>query len=86
MTPGLNLPLVAPALISEGSPPKPDDPAKVRDAAQQFEALLLSQILRSVRESSGWGGPTQQGSARRILPSNNLRVFWRSRVGLGWRL
>jgi flagellar protein FlgJ len=28
-------------------------PAKIRDAAQQFEALLLGQILRSVRENGG---------------------------------
>ena len=36
---------------------KPDDPAKVRGAAQQFEALLIGQMMRSVRESgSGWLG------------------------------
>lgn len=36
---------------------KPDDPAKVRSAAQQFEALLIGQMMRSVRESgSGWLG------------------------------
>ena len=36
---------------------KTDDPAKVRDAAQQFEALLIGQMLRSVRESGGgWLG------------------------------
>ena len=34
-----------------------DDTAKIRNAAQQFEALLLGQILRTVRESSsGWLG------------------------------
>jgi len=38
------------------------DPAKIRDAAQQFEALLLGQILRSVRES-GAGGWLDSGSA-----------------------
>ena len=33
------------------------DPAKARDAAQQFEALLLSQMLKSVREDGGgWMG------------------------------
>ena len=32
---------------------KPDDPAKIHDAAQQFEALLLGQMLHSVRESGG---------------------------------
>jgi Rod binding domain-containing protein len=36
---------------------QPDSPAKIRDAAQQFEALLLGQILQSIEESSkGWLG------------------------------
>jgi len=35
----------------------PDDPAKVHDAAEQFEALLIGQILRTERESgNGWLG------------------------------
>jgi flagellar protein FlgJ len=34
-----------------------DTPAKVLDAAQQFESLLLGQILRAARESGGgWMG------------------------------
>lgn len=36
-------------------PRKTDSPARIRDAAQQFEALLLNQILHSARESSGGG-------------------------------
>jgi flagellar protein FlgJ len=49
------------ALPSTGSvPPAPagrEDPAKIRDAAQQFEALLLAQILRSAHDdNSGWLG------------------------------
>jgi len=50
---------VAPIMSLAGGGPakKTDDPAKVRDAAQQFEALLIGQILRSVRESGGgWLG------------------------------
>jgi len=40
-----------------------DTPAKIRDAAQQFEALLLGQILRSVRESGGgWLGSGGDGT------------------------
>jgi Rod binding domain-containing protein len=36
---------------------QPDSPVKIHDAAQQFEALLLSQILRAARESGGgWMG------------------------------
>jgi Rod binding domain-containing protein len=37
------------------TPRLPDPPEKVRDAAQQFEALMLGQILRAARESSGAG-------------------------------
>ncbi|HUI54278.1 MAG TPA: hypothetical protein VLY04_04865 [Bryobacteraceae bacterium] len=37
--------------------PKSADPAKIRDAAQQFEAILLSQILQSAHTSEGgWLG------------------------------
>lgn len=44
-------------LVAAGQVKKADDPAKIRDAAQQFEALLIGQILRSVRESGGgWLG------------------------------
>ena len=32
---------------------KSADPAKVRDAAQQFEALLIAQMLRGIREGGG---------------------------------
>ena len=32
---------------------QPDTPERVRDAAQQFEALLIGQMLRTVRESGG---------------------------------
>jgi flagellar protein FlgJ len=45
------------ALAAGGNAKKGDDPAKIRDAAQQFEALLIGQIMRSVRESGGgWLG------------------------------
>ena len=46
-----------------GAAHKPDDPAKIRDAAQQFEALLLGQILRSMREGGkGWLGSGEDPS------------------------
>jgi len=42
------------SLLFAATPPdKPAGPDKVRDAAQQFEALLMGQILRSARESNG---------------------------------
>jgi flagellar protein FlgJ len=44
-------------LAAAGHAKKADDPAKVRGAAEQFEALLIGQILKSVRESGGgWLG------------------------------
>jgi peptidoglycan hydrolase FlgJ len=49
-------PSQSPAEAAPGTPPR-NDSAKVRDAAQQFEALLLGQILKSVRQSGGgWLG------------------------------
>jgi peptidoglycan hydrolase FlgJ len=40
------------------SPARPkDDPARVKDAARQFEALLIGQMLKGMRESEGgWMG------------------------------
>jgi Rod binding domain-containing protein len=40
------------------SPARPkDDPAKVQDAARQFEALLIGQMLKGMRQSEGgWMG------------------------------
>ena len=40
------------------SPARPkDDPARVQDAARQFEALLIGQMLKGMRESEGgWMG------------------------------
>ena len=46
------------------APSKSADPAKARDAAQQFEALLISQLLRSARaEGSGWLGAPGESSS-----------------------
>jgi len=51
------LPQVTAGLATNGTAHKPDSPAKIRDAAQQFEALLLGQILQSIEESTkGWLG------------------------------
>ncbi len=56
MTPSLPEPALA-------DPRQNKDPAKIRDAAQQFEALLLGQILRSVRASGGWLGSGSDSSS-----------------------
>ena len=45
----------ATSIATSGTAHQPDSPAKIRDAAQQFEALLLGQIMQSMEESGkGW--------------------------------
>ena len=43
---------------TEAAPREAEHPGRVREAAEQFEALLVAQMLRGVREadSSGWLG------------------------------
>ena len=55
-------PLVPPGLAATAAdgavaPAPKDDPAKVKDAARQFEALLIGQLMKSMRDSEGgWMG------------------------------
>ena len=43
---------------------KPDDPAKVKDAAKQFEALLIGQMMKSMNDSEGgWLGTGDDDSS-----------------------
>ena len=60
------LPPIAPSGTSAASTqtqPK-DDPAKVLDAAKQFEALLLSQMMKSMRDTEGgWMGTDEDDAA-----------------------
>jgi flagellar protein FlgJ len=42
----------------------PDDPAKVKDAAKQFEALLIGQMMKSMKDSEGgWLGTGEDTSS-----------------------
>ena len=53
---------ISPAATQAGVP-KADSPAKVHDAAQQFEALLLGQILESVSQGGGWLGSGEDSAS-----------------------
>lgn len=56
--------MVPSGVLDAGVPRHPDSPAKTRDAAQQFESLLLSQILHSARQGSGgWLGSGEDSSS-----------------------
>jgi Rod binding domain-containing protein len=43
--------------------PKDSDPAKIQDAAQQFEALLIGQILETVSQDGGWLGSGEDSAS-----------------------
>ena len=64
-----------------------DDPKKIQDAAGQFEALLISQMLRQVRESNSGGwmgeGEDQAGSNLLGLAEEQLAQVLASQGGLG---
>jgi peptidoglycan hydrolase FlgJ len=46
-----------------------EDPAHIRNAAQQFESLLLGQILKTARESSsgGWSGSGEDSASETAM-------------------
>ena len=87
MAPDVTIRLLNPALMPASAPAtsqtKPDDPAKVRDAAQQFEALLLSQILRSVRESSQREKSDQSGECATDFAEQQFARVLAQQGGLG---
>ena len=63
-----------------------NDPAKIRDAAQQFEALLLTEMLRSERESgNGWlgSGGDATGECATDFAEQQLGLALAQRGGLG---
>ena len=63
----MSTPTISPLATLSAAAPTPAsgrDPARVRDAASQFEALLIGQMLRSVRESgSGWLGSGEDAAS-----------------------
>ena len=65
---------------------KADSPEKVRDAAQQFEALLIGQILRSARQDgSGWfsDGEDQSGEIATDYAEQQFATVLAQKGGLG---
>jgi Rod binding domain-containing protein len=61
-------PLIPPGLADTAAaavtPTPKDDPAKVKDAARQFESLLISQMMKSMRDSEGgWMGTDEDDAS-----------------------
>jgi len=78
---------IAPLLSQAATTPpgKTDTPARIRDAAQQFEALLLNQILHSARSSGGWlgMGDDAAGDAATDFAEQQLATTLARQGGLG---
>ena len=62
-----------------------DSPGKVQGAAQQFESLLLSQILRTERESgNGWlGSADDAGDCAMEFAEQQFASIMAQQGGLG---
>jgi Rod binding domain-containing protein len=65
----------------------PDSPEKIREAASQFESLLIGQVLKSVHEDgeSGWlgSGEDQTASSAMSLADEYLAQAISRHGGLG---
>lgn len=70
-----------------GSPAaSPDSPAKIHDAANQFEALMIGQILKGAQsEGAGWLGNNQDPASATAVDFANeyLARSLAARGGLG---
>jgi Rod binding domain-containing protein len=65
---------------------KADNPTKAHDAAQQFEALLIEQILHSAHESGeGWlgSGGDSAGDCATDYAEQQLAIMLAQKGGLG---
>src|SRR5580658_6543851 len=60
---GISLPQAPPKLLADSTIKQTDSPAKIHDAAQQFEGLLLAQILGSIHQGGGWLGSSDDSSS-----------------------
>jgi Rod binding domain-containing protein len=52
-----------PKLLADSNLKQTDSPAKIHDAAQQFEGLLLAQLLAGAHEGGGWLGSSDDSSS-----------------------
>jgi Rod binding domain-containing protein len=59
---GISLAQADPKLLAGSNLKQTDSPAKIHDAAQQFESLLLTQILGSIHQGGGWLGSSDDSA------------------------
>jgi Rod binding domain-containing protein len=60
-----NIAASALSMSTGGGISKPDSPKKIHDAAQQFESLLISELLKTSHQAgSGWLGTDDEDSGQ----------------------
>jgi flagellar protein FlgJ len=72
--------------IASVTPVPRDDPAKIKESAKQFEALLIGQMLKSMRDSEGgWlgTGDDESSSSAMEYAQESFAQALASRGGLG---
>ena len=75
-----------PAAMPAASALQSGDAAKIRDAAQQFESLLIGQMLRSIREGGGnWlsSGDDSAGDCATDFAEQQFATLLSRQGGLG---
>ena len=72
---------------ASGAQKRSDDPKRIADAAQQFESLLIAQLLKSMRESGAGGwlgtGNDQAGAQAVELAEGQMAEALAKQGGLG---
>jgi Rod binding domain-containing protein len=79
---------LSPVLSGSSSANKKDSPEKIKDAAQQFEALMIGQFLKTAREagsSGGWmgTGEDETGQISMDMAEQQLAVTMAKQGGFG---
>jgi peptidoglycan hydrolase FlgJ len=77
---------ISPLAVSSASAAPKDDPAKIKESAKQFEALMIGQMLKSMRDSEGgWMGTGEDESSSSAMEyaTESFAQALAARGGLG---
>lgn len=77
------LPPVSPSTAAIPATQTKDDPVKVMGAARQFEALLLSQMMKSMRDTEGGWMGTDEDDASSSAMEYGQEMFAQSMASQG---
>jgi flagellar protein FlgJ len=84
-----NISSLSSAALATGNSKNQNSPEKIKDAAQQFEALMIGQLLKITRESSsesgGWfgTGDDQAGQIAMDMAEQQLATTMAKQGGFG---